>query len=352
MYESVVNDMSVSVDWMSFTVTDPAFNVFAVIEFLGFDTGLFCDTGHGAMGYRSLHKMADYAVSVLSDGRDDMGIHVTISGSAVAHVLQRFWVSQYCFDNPFNDDKTADWDVVCMDALRLFFLKVLEIGRFTRVDLALDDHKVHFTPADIRGYIESGQVVSKFRSGRREEGFDLASNAPIGDTLYLGSRKSDVMLRIYDKQLEQALKHPADPVTVPWVRWEFEFTAKRADQLAYEIVKHESLGMLFFKLLNNYVRLIVLSDSNRSRCPMLPAWSAFIACIDALTLYCPPVERTLDDKRNWVIKQVLPTLTGIIIADGGTFDLIMDNWDRSVDRMSESMRRLISGVGKNNMGGV
>lgn len=348
MYESVVNDMSVSVDWMSFTVTDPVFNVSAVIEFLGFDTGLFFDTGHGAMGYKSLHKLSEYAVSVLSDGRDDMGIHVTISGSAVAHVLQRFWQSQYCFDNPFNDDKTADWDVVCMDALRLFFLKVLEIGRFTRVDLALDDHKVHFTPADIRGYIASGQMVSKFRTGRREDSFDLATNMAIGDTLYLGSRKSDVMLRIYDKRLEHNQRHPDDYITAPWVRWEFEFTAKRADQLAHEIVKHESLGMLFFKLLNNYVRLIVLSDSNRSRCPMLPAWSAFIACIDSLTLYCPPVERTLDDKRNWVIKQVLPTLTGIIIADGGTFDLIMDNWDRSVDRMSESMRRLI----KDNMGGA
>lgn len=341
MYESVVNDMFVSVDWMSFTVTDPAFNVSAVIEFLGFDTGLFFDTGHGAMGYKSLHKLSEYAVSVLSDGRDDMGIHVTISGSAVAHVLQRFWESQYCFDNPFNDDKTADWDVVCMDALRLFFLKVLEIGRFTRVDLALDDHKVHFTPADIRGYIASGQMVSKFRTGRREDSFDLATNMAIGDTLYLGSRKSDVMLRIYDKRLEHNQRYPDDYITAPWVRWEFEFTAKRADQLAHEIVKHESIGMLFFKLLNNYVRLIVLSDLNRSRCPMLPAWADFVILIDSLTLYCPPVERTLDDKRNWVIKQVLPTLTGIIIADGGTFDLIMDNWDRSVDRMSESMRRLI-----------
>lgn len=352
MNTSVVNEMSVSVDWISFTVMDPVYDVNAVMDFLGFDASFFHDTGHGAMGYKSLHKLSDYAVSVLSDGREDMGVHVTISGSAVSHVLTHFWESQFVHSNPFNEDKCADWDDVCMDALRLFFTKVLEIGRFTRVDLALDDHKVHFTPDGIRNYIESNQMVSKFRSGRREEGFDIAGNTCIGDTLYLGSRKSEVMLRIYDKALEQKQKHPDMEISEePWVRWEFEFTAGRADQLAHQLIEHDSIGMLFFKVLNNYVRLIIPSDKNRSRCPMLPAWARFIGCIDSLRLYCPPVEKTLDDKRNWIVKQVLPTLTGIIIADGGTLDIITEHWDKAVDRMSNSMQamveRALRGMDKN-----
>lgn len=149
---------------------DPVYDVNSVIQFLGFDAGFFHDTGHGAMGYKSLLKFSDYAVSVLSDGRADMGIHVTISGSAVSHVLENFWKSQFVHRNPFDENLLADWEDVCMDALRLFFSKVLEIGKFTRIDLALDDHEVHFTPDTIRNYIECGQMVSKFRSGRREAG--------------------------------------------------------------------------------------------------------------------------------------------------------------------------------------
>lgn len=341
MNTSVVKDMTISVDWMSFTVLDPAFDVNKVIAFLGFDVSYFHDTGHGAMGYTSLLKLSDYNVSVLSGGREDMGIHVTISGSAVAHVLQMFWNSQFVYDNPFNDEKVADWADVCMDALRMFCLRVSEIGKFTRIDLALDDHKVHFTPSDIRSYIESGQMVSKFRSGRREEGFSLSSDVSMGDTLYLGSRQSEVMLRIYDKALEQAVKHPDQEPSGPWIRWEFQFSKDRAATLASEIVKSDCIGMLFFKILNNYVRLIELTDQNRSRCPMLSAWAAFVACMDKISLFCPPVEKTLDDKRNWIISQVLPTLTGIIIADGGAFDIITRYWDHSVDRMSESMLDLV-----------
>lgn len=341
MNKAIANNMTVSVDWMSFTVMDRTYTVPSVIEFLGFDSSFFLDTGHGAMGYKSLHKLGGYAVSVLSDGREDMGIHVTIGGSAVAHVLEAFYKSQFCLSNPFNDKKCADWDDVCMDALHLFVRKVLEIGRFTRIDLALDDHVVHFTPGDIRSYIASGQMVSRFRSGRREEGFDLSTNALNGDTLYLGSRSSDCMLRIYDKKLEQMRKHPDMEILEPWIRWEFQFGDKRADAVAQEILKHDSIGDLFFEILNNYVRLIVCTEKNRSRCPMLPEWAEFVACVRKLSLYCPPVEKTLDDKRNWIVSQVLPTLTGIIIADGGVMDIITKHWNRSVDRMSPSMVRLV-----------
>lgn len=135
--------------------------------------------------------------------------------------------------------------------------------------------------------------------------------------------------------------------TQPWLQnslrvcWEFQFSKDHANALALELVKSDCIGMLFFKILNNYVRLIEVTDKNRSRCPMLPVWAAFAACIDSLSLCCLSVEKTLDDKRNWIISQVLPTLTGIIIADGGTLDIITQYWDVSVDRMSQSMQSLV-----------
>lgn len=337
-----LNGMTISVDWMSFTVFDASYTVSGVMAFLGFDASFFQDTGHGAMGYRSLQKLGGYAVSVLSDGREDMGIHVAIGGTAVAHVLHAFYKSHFIHSNPFDQEKVANFEDVSMDALRLFVTKVLEIGRFTRLDLALDDHKVHFTPSDIRGYVASNQVVSKFRSGRREEGFSIGSDDAVGDTLYLGSRKSNVMLRIYDKRLEQNAKCPEQPITTPWTRWEFEFSGMRAEKLAHEILNHASIGTLFFEVLNNYVRVVELTDSNRSRCPMTTKWAEFVACMNKLSLYCPPVVKTLEDKKQWIIRQVLPTLTGIIIADGGALDIIMDHWDESLRRMPAALSELIS----------
>lgn len=338
MNTSVLNtDLTVSVDWLAFTVTDPAYDVRSVMEFLGFDVSFFHDTGHGAMGYKSLHKLGDYAVSVLSDGREDMGIHVSIGGSAVSHVLQSFWQSQFCFKQPFSDDLGADWDSVSDGALRSFLRSVLEIGRFTRIDLALDDRKVHFTPDNLRQYVHNNQIVSKFRRGRRVEEFEIATDKRTGDTFYLGSRQSDTMLRVYDKQLEHNNKHPEDLVDTPWIRWEFEFLDKRACGLAQTIIDTEVLGDVFFQVLNNYVRIIVHDDSNRSRCSMLKEWAEFITTVQKLSLYCPPTPKTLEDKKNWVIQQVLPTLTGIIIADGYKLDIIMNYWDDSIRRMSPGM---------------
>lgn len=54
--------------------------------------------------------------------------------------------------------------------------------------------------------------------------------------------------------------------------------------------------------------------------------------------------KTLDDKKSWLIGQVLPTLTGVIISDGGVFDIITEHWDASLMRMKSDMRSLIGGV--------
>ena len=77
--------MTVSIDWLDFTVLDNCFGLRHVFEFLGFDASFFSDTEHGARGYKSMHKLGDYAVIVLSDGREDMGIHVSTAHSESAH---------------------------------------------------------------------------------------------------------------------------------------------------------------------------------------------------------------------------------------------------------------------------
>lgn len=337
MNKYVVNSkLTVSIDWIAFTLDPEIHTVASAAEILGFTPEVFTALEHGAMGYKSLHKLSDYCVKIYSDGQPNMGVHVEVSGSAVAHVLEAHHIYHHTHKNPFNGDPVTDWnDDLASDSLRSLLKMVMENGHMTRIDIALDDRSPYFTPSMLREYIANGQIVSKFRSGRREDAFKIADNKPEGDTLYLGSRSSDTFLRIYDKQLEQNQKHPDQEIVDPWIRWEFQIMKNRADFFAYQIIDGVEVGDLFYDVLNNYVRLIELDDNNRSRCSMLPEWRAFLKHCNRVSFYCPPAPRTYFDKKNWVEQQVMPTLAGIMLIDG--YDFISSNLDQALNRMKDSM---------------
>ena len=96
-------------------------------------------------------------------------------------------------------------------------------------------------------------------------------------------------------------------------------------------------------ILHNYVRLIVQDDSNRSRCSSHPLWEAFIGAVRKLRLFVREAPKTIEDKRHWLVRQCLPTFAGVIIADGGSLDIITQHFDDAVSRMSSSLRHLVSG---------
>ena len=67
------------------------------------------------------------------------------------------------------------------------------------------DHNMDAHILVTKGFLERQEVVSKFRVYKdvRESTF---ANEKTGHTIYFGSRQSEVMLRVYDKQLEQNQK--------------------------------------------------------------------------------------------------------------------------------------------------
>ena len=151
------------------------------------------------------------------------------------------------------------------------------------------------------------------------------------------------MLRVYDKQLEQNQKaEDGEVLEDPWVRWEFELKNERANIAVDFLIQRKQLGEIIMELLTNYVRVIVNDDSNRSRCSAHPLWEKFVGAVGRLSLYVESVKKTMDEKKRWLIRQCLPTIAGVIIADGGSFDIITQHFDDAVSRMSCSMRRLVS----------
>lgn len=335
----VPNGLSACVDWLAFTITELS-SVQAVVEFLGFDLMQFTSAPRGAMGYKSMYRLDGHAVSVLYDGSEGMGIHVNISGSAVAYCVDAYR-QKLSGPTPFSGKTAMQVDHLSMTALSQFLKDILEIGHITRMDLAIDDKgkDQYFTCRDIFDYLMADRVVTKFRRFHVDADFKTGGEVD-GFTIYLGSRKSEVFLRVYDKMLEQKAKDPAAG-TDPWVRWELELKDQRADSAARLIIGGAPVGTVLLGILNNYMRIIDLDDSNRSRCSSTDKWLAFCAGISRIRLYVPGVPKTLEDKRQWIDRQVLSTLAGLFLAYGGTFSFIEDNIESGIRRMKYDLRELV-----------
>ena len=130
----------------------------------------------------------------------------------------------------------------------------------------------------------------------------------------------------------------------PWVRWEFELKDVRARQVADLLVKESNVGNIAVGLLNNYFRVIQLDNNNKSRCTIDLLWQRFIDGISSVKLYVPSEPKTLEEKREWFKRQVAPTLAGIIIADGGTFDVITNEFEQYIKKMSKDMQDILSRI--------
>lgn len=339
--ENLNNSLTVSIDWIAFTST-LINSVSEMIAFLGYPESSFLQLSKGANGYKKMHRLDSFPITILSDGNEGMGIHVVISGSAIPDLLMHF-KNTITLDTPFGDEAVclSDFD----NSIIIEFLQQVRlIGWLTRFDLAVDDHGAnYFTVGDVRGFLNRQDVVSKFRT-YRDVYESTFTNESTGHTIYFGSRQSEVMLRVYDKQLQQNQKAatPEDLINEPWIRWEIELKNDRANIAAGFLIDRKELGEIVMEVLNNYVRLIVQDDSNRSRCSSHPLWEKFVGAVGKLRLYVDSVQKTIEEKKRWLIRQCLPTIAGVIIADGGSFDIITQHFDDAVSRMSSSLRHLVS----------
>ncbi len=145
----------------------------------------------------------------------------------------------------------------------------LDHGHMTRADFAIDDYEKRFTYERMKDIVASGAIVSRWRKWQFLETGRLLSGERRGWTLYLGSRNSEAMVRIYDKAGEQGVKGP-------WVRFEMEYKKDTADAAcrAYlregsEVVKDQIARSMRFVM-------PIASDSNRARWPVASWWREFI----------------------------------------------------------------------------
>ena len=204
----------------------------------------------------------------------------------------------------------------------------------SRIDLATDDitysNKAGKALLDLDVITEAilkCEFTSPFAIKRKLKKFsvtfDNSQRAKLcgleGDTIYLGSRRSNAYLRIYDKFVERTVnKIPIDENITHWVRFEMEFKDCNAMSVAEHMVSlsDDEFADWYSQVVNNYIRFIDVTEnniSNYSRCPSKDWWADFVGTLSKTRLYhVKPVENAFDRSLRWQKKVVFPSVAALL----------------------------------------
>lgn len=316
MYENEKNHYLI--DWLSFTVrsSDPL----EVIEKVGLQELNLVMSDSGRYGYEKSYSDGGLVNVFYSEKRADMGVHVEMTGQGV----RKF--------ETLMEHQGVDWFGV------LGYLQ--SFAKFSRIDLALDEFEGLVDFNDIIDKIEKGEHVGRCRSFKVISGRD-SYGEHTGTTIYLGSNKSDVMLRIYEKNYERQEKGYEVTEDI-WNRWELVLKHDKANNFVSELLNNGySFGGLFKGVIGDLIRFVEPSgDSNKRRWQQSPWWVDFLEGVEPIQLkgkeYQPNLAKTL----NWVEKSTLTALKGLSeIASKEDIDFFgelskMDNYNKErVDMM-------------------
>ena len=274
----------ISIDWLQFTVQKKSY-LGVITEVLKLNYKLFEPLPKGKMGYSK--QMHYENISVLYDGKEDMGIHVIISGQGCR---------KYEEFHPL---------------INLIFRLNKIDAKATRIDLALDDRVGDLLPfKKMLADIKRGNVLSKWKTSTEIIKRDMEGKT-IGQTINVGSRTSGTFLRIYNKAQEQNLEN------VIWTRLELEIKGKNAEVLQKKMQVH-NVGTLIQGILKNYLRILTPNrkDKNKSRWKNRPYWDNIIQEVEKIKLTSKGSDKTLDDTKIWLEKQVGQSLAMVSISDG------------------------------------
>ena len=158
-------------------------------------------TGRGRHGYYDHCRLMDDA------GEQDFGFIAFGGNRGTCHV----YLNAHACKSFFERKKPLE--------LNDFLANVLLVTRLNRLDLAYDDYSgVTSTDTVIQAYDRDAFYRGRGVRPRITVIRSRTANSVEGDTVYIGSRRSQVYWRTYDKNLEQGITRP----DTPWVRHEVE----------------------------------------------------------------------------------------------------------------------------------
>ena len=255
-------------DWVSFT--SQIHSEHNIVQLLGFDEKIAWRNIKGAQGYRD--RMYYDKISIHYNGREDMGVWCEMSG-------------QGC--RAFESFGSGDFDGI--------FAEILDNPdemNITRLDVAYDDHIGLLDLETIRTYLKRGYYVSPFQT------WEIIENNSGGITITIGSKRSDILFRIYDKAQERGYTDGRH-----WVRFEAQLRRNHAFNF---IASPDELRAKFFGIISNYLRFVEPheNDSNKSRWDTCVWWSDFLEDVQKFGVFSKPgTDYNVGQLHNFVFQQ-------------------------------------------------
>lgn len=295
--EDCKTELDAVIDWVQ--VTFKKIDYLEIMEhILQFDKALMTYEGRGRFRYAGKWVFGGIEILVPPSDYPDMGFHIYMTGSACRS-----------FEIYLNAQKRTWFD---------FFNDCLSYGgKFTRLDIAIDDRKPYLNLNAVVKKMKKNECVSNFENWTvLDSGTTTGKKA--GCTINFGSRQSLCFMVFYEKNYEQSQKTGLPPEAYGvWNRYEVRLRQEMATNCVKEMVKRQSLCFIGLEIINYYLRLVVenKTDKNRSRWNTWKPWAQLMDGIGQLKLSMRPAPRTLEQKMHWVKTYVAPTLKMIQIRD-------------------------------------
>lgn len=194
-------------------------------------------------------------ISIHYNGREDMGVWCEMSGQGC-----RNFEDLTTLKNKWND---------------LFQFIHGNSLHMTRLDVAYDDHTGGLDIDQIAEDVELQYYISCMRY------WEILRSSK-GTSCQIGSPKSKVLVRIYDKAAERGFDDGRH-----WVRVELQLRDNRAEELSSIPME---IGEAFAGVLLNYLRFVELDpdDSNKSRWQTAEYWTSLIGDVSRIRIFTVP----------------------------------------------------------------
>lgn len=310
------SSLNALIDWLEFTVHDLAVDTIIKL-ILKLDPQDFMEIPKGRFGYQK-QKIWNagtlFLLYNMESGHDKMGVHIILTGQA----CRQYEANKSIINIIVNSKKT------------------LARHKFTRLDIAIDDPKDNIINFDkFLQYSEKGFVSSLWYKYSLIMETRISDTKILGRTLYYGSKKSKIFMRVYDKKLEQIKKSKVNQkqkeellkIQSEWTRMELVFREERAHMAADFLLLKEEIGLLIRGVLNQYIRFVEPNPNSKNqqkrRWETALWWEDIIDGVGKIKLSQKKADRRIEDMQNWVFKQISPTLATILEATEGDMDWLI-----------------------------
>lgn len=269
---------------------------YLVEEVLGLKIEFMAHEDFGFYSYSEHYHFGD--IFVLTSADVEMGILLELKGKGCRQ-FENFLLAQ-----------ERSWYDFFIDAL-------IQKCIFKRLDLAINDKAGILNIPELANKCKNEECISVFRSFKNYESGELIKHAEkkdMGNTLYIGSIKSEIYFCVYEKDYEQYIKNGI-PIEEAEVKNRFEIRLRndRATKAIHDLLTYQNPEKTTFEIINRYVSFVDKEvDKKRSDWKMNPKWEWFIGKNrGALKLTTKPEPYSIDRTLSWIQRQVAPTLKSI-----------------------------------------